>query len=921
MRGPVIDDLDRSLVAVMFTDMVGYSALMQADEVVAIDKRDRYMAAIDREHAAFGGTVVQRLGDGSMSMFPSALAAVRAAVAIQRDLTKQEVPVRIGIHVGDVIVEPQRLTGDAVNIAARIESFAVAGGVMLSDAAKEQISNRRDVQVVSVGRFRLKNVGRPVELFAVADTGLIVPDPVALEGKGDRFASLPGNLPVPATPLVGREDALESLISLARDHRVVTVTGPGGVGKTRIIAELGRKLANEFLDGVAFVELAEVNDPADFLPAVADALDVKEAEGRSLEEGIFSLIGDRKALLLLDNLEQVVSAAPHVAALVKRCSRLHVVSTSRTPLRISSEHEFALHTLDLPPSSENLAPEELVAYPSVRLFVARAQMSRSGFELTVDNAGAVTSICRRLDGLPLALELAAARLRLLSPDELLERLDHALNVLTSGPRDMPERQQTLRATVDWSYSLLTESEQRIFRRMAVFAGEGTVADVMAVCSDNANSSLDDLESLVDKALVQMDGRDRRLRMLQTIAEYAREVLDSVGEREETARLHAYRYASVARGIRDDTEGGGQARAVERGILEEGNLLTALDTLLGAARAGDGAACEAGLQMCGDLFLHWHIRGKNITAREYASALLGAAAAPSQSVGRAGALITVGLTSWVLGKYEQANEEWSAAYRIAVALDAGREICIAAHMWGLGLLGFDLEAGLALVRESIDRSRSTGFLWNEGFASTIQAILHSVSGDVEAARTSYERALGIQRRIGDDEGAGLSLGGLAQLAVARGETSEAIDLFQQSLAAFESIGDRAEQARILDETAWVHLRNGDPARARQYLLDAIQAYTDVASVRGVGLSLIGLAASEALEGQPDRAVQIAAAAEVFADAEGIVNVYAEQTPWLDIVEQARARLTEEDAERAAEMGRSLTIAEAVDLARKSQGPAS
>ena len=181
--------------------------------------------------------------------------------------------------------------------------------------------------------------------------------------------------------------------------------------------------------------------------------------------------------------------------------------------------------------------------------------------------------------------------------------------------------------------------------------------------------------------------------------------------------------------------------------------------------------------------------------------------------------------------------------------------------------------------------------------------------------------GLRKRLrGADLGAS-QVFGQAQLAVARGETSEAIDLFQQSLAAFESIGDRAEQARILDETAWVHLRNGDPARARQYLLDAIQAYTDVASVRGVGLSLIGLAASEALEGQPDRAVQIAAAAEVFADAEGIVNVYAEQTPWLDIVEQARARLTEEDAERAAEMGRSLTIAEAVDLARKSQGPAS
>jgi class 3 adenylate cyclase len=312
----VNERLDRRLVAVMFTDMAGYTALMQADERLGLDKRDRYVSALEGHHDAFGGTIVQRLGDGSMSMFPSALAAVLAAIEIQRELAAEDVPVRIGVHVGEVVVDPERLTGDAVNIAARIESFAVPGGVMLSDAAYDQIKNRSDVGIVRLGRFRLKHVGRPFELYAVAADGVVVPDPAALEGKGEQFASLPSNLPDLPAPLVGRAAELASLVELAREHRVVTITGPGGVGKTRIVIELGRLLAPEFLDGVAFVALADVTEPAAFLPALADALDVKEAEGRTLGDGVAALIGDKKALLLLDNLEQVASAASEVAELI-----------------------------------------------------------------------------------------------------------------------------------------------------------------------------------------------------------------------------------------------------------------------------------------------------------------------------------------------------------------------------------------------------------------------------------------------------------------------------------------------------------------------------------------------------------------------------------------------------------------------------
>ena len=890
------DGLDRRLVAVMFTDMVGYTALIQTDERLAVDTRQRYVAALDRQHDAFGGTIVQRLGDGSMSMFPSSFAAVGAAVAMQQELAAQDVPLRIGVHVGEVVVEPERLTGEAVNIAARIESFAVPGGVMLSDAAYDQIRNRSDVAVVALGRFRLKHVGRPFELYAVSADGIVVPDPGALEGKGERLASLPSNLPDPATGLVGRADDLAALFELAREHRVVTITGPGGVGKTRIVSELGRRLAPEFLDGVAFVPMADITEAEDFLPALAETLDVKEAEERTLGEGIIALIGNRKALLLLDNLEQIVTAAPEIARIVERCPELRIVTTSRTPLRIDAEREYPL------------APLEIDS--AVVLFVERAGTAAE----SPDSEATVAAICQRLDGLPLALELAAARLRLLSPDALLERLDHALDVLTSGRRDAHERQQTLRATIDWSHSLLSEQEQRSFRRMAVFAGGCTLADVEAVCADPGATCLDELESLVDKALVQVDGRSGRLRMLQTIGEFAAERLDLAGEAGEIAGRHARRYAEVAREVRDAIEGPDQIGSVERGIAEEGNLQAALETLLAGARGGDAAACEGGMQLCGDLWMYWHIRGKNVSAREYAEAFLAASQGLPTSVGRSGALINVGLASWMTGQIERANEEWSEAYRIAEEVGAGRELCLAALCQGLGLLGVDTEGALEWTARAIEQSRGREFEWALGFALSFNGIAHALSGEVDVAEARYLEALQIQQRLGDCEGIGTSFGGLAQLAAGRGESTAALDLYRQALAAFEAVGDRSEVARILSEMAWACLDSGEVALARRYFFDSVQAHTDVASVRGVGLSLLGLAAAEAVEHRPERAVQIAAAAEVYAQEEGIVVVYSDDTPGRELVEQARAALPADEVARATETGRNLPIEEALDLAR-------
>jgi tetratricopeptide (TPR) repeat protein len=272
---------------------------------------------------------------------------------------------------------------------------------------------------------------------------------------------------------------------------------------------------------------------------------------------------------------------------------------------------------------------------------------------------------------------------------------------------------------------------------------------------------------------------------------------------------------------------------------------------------------------------------------------------------------------VLGQLEQANHEWAEAYRIAAELEADRELCIGAFLEGFGLLSFDLEAGLRRTSESIERSRAVDFTWAEGFASSLDGILHTVAGDVDTAHTRYSRALEIQERIGDEEGTGLSLGGLAGLASGRGDLAGALELYRQSLAAYEAIGDRAEEARILSEIGWTQLRLSDAALARGHFLDAVQAYTDVASVRGVGLSLIGLAATEAVEHRPGNAVQIAATAEVYAHQEGIVNVYSDDKPGREYIDQARAALSTRDVAHATEVGRRLTIKEALDLVRVPQ----
>ena len=901
---------ERRLAAVMFTDMEGFTALMQSDEDLALVKRDRYTGVLEELHEVFGGTIVQFFGDGSLSTFPNSVDAVECAVAIQKAFQEPvEVPVRIGIHVGHVLVQPTGLVGDAVNIASRIESFGFPGAVMISDSVRDQVRNQARFDFVDLGKFKLKNVVRPFAIYAISVPGLTVPASDALRGKGERLASLPANLPDPPFPLLGREADLATVSDLLAEHRVVTITGPGGIGKTRTAVEVCRRSGPEFLGGVSFVEMSDVADPAEVVHAIADSLDVKEADGRSHRDGIVSLIGDRKALLLLDNMEQVIEAAPAIADVVTACPHLRLVVTSRTPLRIGPEREYRLAPLPLPPSHDGVALDHVARYAAVALFTERARAVNPEFVLNADNIDAVADICRRMDGLPLAIELAAARIRLLAPEALLARLGHALDLLTGGMRDMPERQQTLRATIDWSYSLLGDSEQRLFRRMAVFPGEATVDAIETICSEPDASVLDDLESLVAQALVVARGGS--FSMLSTISEFAAERLSEVEEVSSITDRHASYYAGVATEIGAGIVGTSQLTSIERGVAEEHNIHAALDHL---ARAGsaDSEAIELGMAAVGDLWMYWHIRGKHLSAYDYARAFLDASPQPSRE--RARVLNTAGVASWTLRRYEQAIEEWSASYRLAEELGDRHTMTIAAVGLALVNIGIDLAEAVswATVSTEVGRDLDPPFLWS--FALAFHGILLSLSGDAEAASARLEQALAIQEPRGDYEGAGISLGGLAQLAVAQGDTAAALELYERSRLAFEAIGDRAEEARVFGEMAWAHLAHSDADLARRAFLDSARAYEDVGSIPGVGTSMIGLASVEAAEGSPQRAVTMASAADRFAEEEGIVNVYSEDSPGHPYLEAARAQLSIEAISEAELTGRGLSVKQALAMVK-------
>jgi predicted ATPase/class 3 adenylate cyclase len=517
-------------VTLLFTDIEGSTALLRRLGTErygqALDLHRRLLRdAFDRH----GGYEVDCEGDAFFVAFSRAGDAVAAAADAQQALAQAEWPedgairVRMGLHTGEPVAAPPKYVGLDVHKAARIMAAGHGGQVLVSAATERLVTS--EVALLSLGEHRLKDLLQPEPLHQLAIPGLPSEFP-ALKTLGNR----PTNLPVQPNPLIGREREVGEVTGLLREPtiRLLTLTGPGGSGKTRLALQVGAELLDEFPSGVFFVPLAPIRDPALVLPAISQILALREVPGEELAETLTAYLEQKQMLLVVDNLEQVVEAASDLVRLLAGCPKLKLVVTSRERLRVRGERVYAVLPLPLVDPAADL--DALVANDAVALFAARAEAAAGGFAIDKANASAVAAICERLDGLPLAIELAAARVVSLPPQALLARIERSLPLLTGGARDLEERQQTLKATIDWSYDLLTEQEQQLFARLGVFVGGCRLEAAEAVCDGDANPGvqiLDGITSLVEKSLLrQRDDPDGEPRfwMLETIREYAASVL-------------------------------------------------------------------------------------------------------------------------------------------------------------------------------------------------------------------------------------------------------------------------------------------------------------------------------------------------------------------------------------------------------------
>ncbi len=720
--------------------------------------------------------------------------------------------------------------------------------------------------------------------------------------------------PAPSTALLGREDTLRAAIAHVQGGaRLMTVTGYGGTGKTRFAIELFNRLAKAYPGGAAFVSLASVTAVAEVLPAIATALAIPEAHGRSTLDALATVIGDRRMLLVLDNLEQVLEAAADVATLVERCAGLQCIATSRAPLRVSGETEYSLPPLELP-AAEERSLDVLRRCPSVALFTQRAAKVKHGFVLTEANAAAIAAICRKLDGLPLALELAAARVRILDPAAVLQRLDRALDLLTSGDRDLPLRQRTLRATISWSYSLLEPGEQQLLRKLSCFHEGWTLAAMEQVCyaDEDRFLALDQLDSLVEKGLVRVVGSTERYALLETIRAFAAEQLHANNEVDAARHAHASYCLQNAEEIAVGIRSSGQIECMRRARRDDANLGAALAWLLSCAHGGDDTAVEQAQLLCGLLNWYWHINGQHLTARVALDEALALGAQRAPSRGRGLARLAAGMVSTTTGEWQRSLGESLAG------LADGRAIGDAAITGeGLVYVGYGHlaegrmdEAGAALDEALTILPGVDEFIL--AMAQCMKSMQLFATGRLDEGIALVRRAIAAREPFEDGESCGVGLSFLAQMIFAQGDAGEASAIYEQSLEWLVAVGDVPEIARVQCEMGWTALALGDSGAAMQAFRQAVYTYEAVGSPRGTGLALLGIAAVEAAADRPERAVAVAAVADALSSRAGVVVAHPMAPGFTEKIAALKANVPARDLEALVVRAKTQTASDVLAM---------
>jgi predicted ATPase/class 3 adenylate cyclase len=928
-------DLPAGTVTFLFTDIEGSTRLWEQHPTAMRSALARHDAMLRHAVAAADGVVFNTAGDGVHAAFARAPDALAAALESQRALQGEvwgpigSLRARMALHTGVVELSDGEYVGIPLNRVARLMAAGHGGQTIVSQVTAQLLHDHLppDVRLRDLGEHRLKDLTRPEHIFQLvaADLPADFPPLKTLDARST-------NLPAQPTPLIGRDQEVAMVRDRVRreDGRLLTLTGPGGVGKTRLALQVAAEMLDDFIDGVFVVDLAPVRDAHLVISSIAQTLAIREAAGQPLIARVQEALRGRELLLVLDNFEQVLDAAPRVANLLAACPRLKVLITSRAALRVRGEQQIPVPPLALPDRIRRADVDAIARAPAVTLFVERAQAVQPTFTLTAMNASAVAEICQRLDGLPLAIELAATRIRLFTPETLLARLDNRLKLLTGGARDLPARQQTLRNTIDWSYNALDAGEQILFTWLAVFVGGWTEAAARALCNDEGDlpiDVLDGLTALLDQSLVRQVedvAGEPRFTMLETIREYAWERLETSGEMVTLRHRHLAYYLALAKAAEPRLSASDQLVWLDRLAQDYDNLQAAL------AWAVDHEP-EVALRLSGALTDFWLTRGHPGEGRHWIERALACAGAPTHGgaelghttapppasiAARAKALYGAGMLAVTQGDDVRAEALFAESLMLTRALGDPHRIARLLNSLGeLALHRGDTERamtlcieGLALARAADDRSVVAQLLLGLGGVACMQ-------GDLRSAMSYYEGGLSMNRALDDRRGIAWALHSLGELALEQGDMQRAAEVFAEGLALARVVGDQENTAWLLYYTGLLVLEQHDLAGAAARFGESARLFHILGAGQGVALNLAGLAAVKIQHQELAQAARLLSAAEAQWElaASGYGWAADKRAEYDRTVALVRAQLDEATFATAWAAGRALTLERAVSEA--------
>jgi predicted ATPase len=849
----------------------------------ALARHDTLAASVIEQHK---GQLVKSRGEGDslFAVFSDASAAVAAAFSLQRVFLAESWPpetpirVRMALHMGEAELRENDYYGPAVNRCARLRAIAYGGQILLSQATKETVAHAlpQGAALKDLGEHRLRDLAKPERVFQ-----LVHPE---LPGDFPELKSLnafPNNLPYQLTSFIGREGQMREIKDLLRASRLLTLLGAGGSGKTRLALQAAADLLEEYPDGVWVIELAPLSDPSLIVQRVASIFSMREEstsmtdereqpgllESRTLWEKLTDSLRSKRLLILMDNCEHMIEGCARFAeSLLQACPYLRMVATSREALGIRGESVYRVPPLSLPDPHQSLSAEQAAQSEAIRLFTDRAIAAWPHFRLLDSNVAAIAHICRRLDGIPLAIELAASRVGVLPVEEIAVRLDDRFRLLTGGSRTALPRQQTLKALLDWSYDLLSEKEQMFLRRLSVFAGGWTLEAAEAICSDTnipRNEILDLLTHLVNKSLVFFEERNGqpRYRMLETVRQYSQDRLLESGESEIVRRRHRDCYVELAEWMEPELWSSVQEIWLDQLEAEHDNLRVALAWSLADREA------EPAVRLAGALWWFWYVRGYWSEGRAWLRDALNKEAGASISA-RAKALKGAGVLAWRQGDYEQAKVQCETSLALFRELRDKKGIAYALNT--LGLVARDqghykraielLEEGLALFRDMEDKHGIALSLYVLGRAAWRQK-------EYRRAGVLCQESLSLSRELGYKRGIAYSLDILGRVAWDQGNSHQAQKLCEDSLTLFRELGEKQGIAHSLRRLGLIARHRGDFQQATALSRDALSLFWELGEKLGIAECLEERASVNAAQGLWKQAARFFGAAQALRQAIG------------------------------------------------------